>query len=125
MSLENKVRYQKRRRAEAEDACASILPEKMGLRVEAIWFVRAGLSKPTIPPRTLRDFIREFPEQETAHISETSISRGRDAFCQLIKRFNRAAVSTAAPLLAPGMADVGSSHLMSEPVVILQIHDEV
>ena len=87
--LQSRLSYQKRRRADAEAALDEERHSKMSGRIQAMWFVRTGLSDPNIPAATLSQFLYDFPKQEVAAISPTYVGAVRDAFAELVKHFNR------------------------------------
>ena len=91
--LQQQVWYQKRCRRSLEDGLQDERAARAGGRIQAMWFIRAGLSDPSIPPGTMSRFLQEFPREETAAISTTYIGRVRNCFAELIKDFNRREVA--------------------------------
>ncbi len=83
----------KKRRLNAEDALKDIRGEHIRGFVRSSWYVRAGFSDPTAPLRSLESHMRQFGlEVDPAakgSISATSIRHAKDAFAQLVLRFNR------------------------------------
>lgn len=112
--------YQKRSRTKAEDQLALEKGEKMNGRVQAIWYVRAGLSNPYWPRRSLQDFFRDFGIVEKQNISHSTVTRVRDAMAEVLKLMNRSQVSS---LAASTPTDGG--HAAAKLVVYVpHIHDE-
>ena len=68
-SLTNKARYQERKRSEASEALENALGPRLGLRTQAIWFIRTGLADATLPAQTLSNWVREFPIEADSRIS--------------------------------------------------------
>ena len=48
-SLQAQLKYQKRRRREAEHALEQDMNPRQGLRITSLWWVRAGLADPVVP----------------------------------------------------------------------------
>lgn len=119
-SLQRSLKHQKKRRSLAEAALDEQLPAKIGCRLADIWLIRTGLSNPSINPRTLADFMSEFPVDEASSISEASITRARDMFCELIK-------DGASEHLQQGFAMVASSAGQDRgpTMYIPHLHDEI
>ena len=113
------VSRQKRKYEESQAALTEAIADKMGGRIQNIWFVRVGLARPTLPMRSLRDFCRDFPVVETANISYEYIGATRDAMCEIIKQINQSAVVEAVAALTP---IVGCTE--TTPVFLPHIHDE-
>ena len=121
--LENQVRYQKRRRAEAETELKRQLAPKQGLRIESLWWLRTGLADPSIPAQSLSSFAAEFPVQERPDvtISRNSVSRSRDCFAEILKHMNKQSlvnVGHAMPLGDGTLSD------QSKAIIFLHLHDE-
>ena len=123
-SLQRRLKYQKTLMRKATASYEEELPSKVWVRLANIWHVRAAFSKPTIPVRTLAEFIKQFPcswsSIPQSDISAATITRSRDAFCELIKRFNVEAIAKAVSELPRS----GEENLL-DPVFIPHIHDEV
>ena len=83
-------------------------------RIQNMWFIRAGLSDPHTPARTVAAHLQEFPEDETHQISHTYVSTVRDTFAHLIKGFNRQNARSA----------ISETIVENESVVLVHVHDE-
>ncbi|CAK0899812.1 unnamed protein product [Prorocentrum cordatum] len=118
-TLARSVKHQKRMRKVAETALRKERADKMGNRIQSIWYVRAAMADPTVPARTLESFFRDFPAQETKNISTFSISRVRDAIAEIIKKLNRRRIE-----LAMASMPAGWHARETHPVFIRHIHDE-
>ncbi len=114
--LRRQVRYQKERRVSAEDLLAS--DDRVGKRLQLIWFARAGLSNPATPVQRMEEFMAEFSRVEEKQISHTYVARVRDCFAELIKHLNRQCLAN---LVKETRA---KSPNCSSHVVIGHIHDE-
>ena len=113
--LQRRLDYQKSKCGQLEQELADVKGDRQGGRIAAMWFIRVGLSPPTIAPRTLRDFLRDFPKEEAHAISDYKISQAKDAFCQLIKRFvgdglrcAAAEMASSCPIFLPHLVDEAS-----------------
>ena len=83
-------------------------------RIQHLWLVRAGLSDPNLPARTVSSHLLEFPEEETQVISHTHVGAVRDAFAHIIQRFNSKEVEAA----------VAQTIMQDRPIVLCHIDDE-
>ena len=118
-TMQMAVGHQARKRKEAEVRLRDELAEKIGGRLRDIWYLRAGLSSPLVATRTLSQFLKEFPRQETSHISPTYISACRDAMAEMVLARNRQQVREMLILARP------SGQLNeSQPLFFTHIHDE-
>ena len=99
--LQGKLKYARKKRAEAEFALEEQMAPRKGLRIAALWWVRAGLSDPSLPAESMASFVKEFPVQERSSISISafSVSKARDAFCEMLKDFNQRQVERLGPTL--------------------------
>ena len=104
-TLERSLKYQKNVAAKAQARYEQELPNKIGGRVAHMWLVRAAFAPPNTPTRTLAEWVRNFPSDwpkvPKEVIANTTIAKSRDAFAELIKRFNREGVVELAKNLAP------------------------
>ena len=104
-TLERSLKYQKNVAAKAQARYEQELPNKIGGHVAHMWLVRAAFAPPNTPTRTLAEWVRNFPSDWTKVpkevIANTTIAKSRDAFAELIKRFNREGVVELAKNLAP------------------------
>ena len=116
--LQNTVQYQKRRRQQAEDMLKMALAGKVSNRIQNIWFIRAGLSDPSIPAVALEQLCASFPESETQAIGKTYVGTVRGAFAEVIKQL---AKNTLLRLIAFLPASFGSE---SSTLFVAHIHDE-
>ena len=89
-SLKNSLRYQKRRRREANELFEEQgAPATRQHELDAMWFVRVGTSSPLVPARSLAQIYSDFGVEEMSHIGATSIFHTRNAWAELLKNFNR------------------------------------
>ena len=60
-------------------------------RIQALWYVRAGPSDPMSSTRSISQHLKDFPVEETRGVgmSHDYVARVKDAFAELVKRFNR------------------------------------
>ena len=63
--LERQIRYQKRKREQAEEQLRDNMAARMGQRIQTLWYVRTAMADPTIPAQTLRNLRKEFPITES------------------------------------------------------------
>ena len=119
--LQRQVKYQKKRRREVVATLAAERGARFGRSIQAIWFLRAGISNPLEPPRRLSDVLCEFNVAESKEISHTYINRVRDAFCETLKMFNRATLAALAHATLMSIRDANSR---PRHVIIDHIHDE-
>eukprot|EP00959_Pyramimonas_sp_CCMP1952_P007074 147877-Pyramimonas_sp.AAC.1 len=117
-NLRWQVQYQKRRRTQAEDTLAKEKALRIQGSIGSIWYIRAGLSDPSICPRVLQDSYFEFQMQARQAIGRGSIGRVRDAMAEILKGMNRQHVAS---IVAPGNGD---SRADSMTMYIQHIHDE-
>ena len=90
------LKYQKEVRGKLESALTRERGERLGGRIQALWFVRVCMAKPSIPLRTIANFCRDFPIQETKQICHTTVSHTRDGFVELVKQMNKRCVELCA-----------------------------
>ena len=83
-----------------------------------MWLVRASLGDPTVAPRSLEQFCREFHDVEVSTISATSIAAGRDCFAELIKLNTGHIIADAVSRMDAATDEA------SKPVILCHIHDE-
>ena len=57
-------------------------------RIQNDWLVKVGLADPSVPARTLSQWCRDFPAQETQNIGHMKVGDARDAFAEVIKIIN-------------------------------------
>ncbi len=113
-ALRRRVTYQRKMRVIAEDLLSS--DDRMGRRLQLIWFVRAGLSNPMTPVGRMEEFMAEFSRVVEKQISDTYVARVRDCFAELIKHLNRQCLtSLVKKVKSPG----ASAH-----IVVAHVHDE-
>ena len=93
---------------------------KVSGRIQSIWFLRAGLASPTLPMRTLSEFCKDFPREETCNISHVYVGAARDAFCQIIKEFNR---NEVVAMLSKAQSSI-TDHGVAIPVFVGHVQDE-
>ena len=111
--LQKALTYQSNKARKVAQELALERGARLGLKLQTIWLVRTGLSKPTIPARSLVDMCNEFPlGNSTNVISHQRVSVARDVFAELIKHCNRVHVQK--------MVRESSSAL----VVLRHVHDE-
>ena len=87
----NQVAYERRKRKQAEEEIANVMPRRQGNQIAALWYLRVGLARPTVPIAALSEFLRDFPVDATQYIGASSIRKAKDAFCSLVLKNNRAA----------------------------------
>ena len=121
--LQGKLKYARKKRAEAEFALEEQMAPRKGLRIAALWWVRAGLSDPSLPAESMVSFVKEFPVQERSSISISafSVSKARDAFCEMLKDFNQRQVETFGANLGAAQKPLSD---YSRTIVLSHIHDE-
>ena len=68
------------------------------LRLE--WLARVALAPPDVPPKVLRQCLEEVLPESCSMISDTSISRIRDAFVELLKEMSAERVRSLASVAA-------------------------
>lgn len=56
--------------------------------MQTMWWIRAGLSNPSMSLRTVRDVLQDFPMEEGKGLCINSIRFAKDAFVELIKKFS-------------------------------------
>ena len=81
--------YRKQKADQLQEQLRTDSGSRLGNRIRAIWFVRTGLARPTMPARSLSELCAEFPIMECHAIGETRITLVRDAFCEMVKACNR------------------------------------
>ena len=91
-SARKQLAYQRAKRQKAEEEIGAILPEKQGNQIAALWYVRAGLARPTVPIAALSEFLQDLPLDSTPSIGASSIRKARDAFCTLVLQNNKTAI---------------------------------
>ena len=118
-AMTGKLQYAQRKRSEAEQRLEKELSIRTGLRTQTLWWIRCGLSDPSIPSASLSSFTKEFfADDKTTGVSSYTVTRARDAFCQVLKHLDRKCLKTSATLLEPKERGVPPS------VIIVHIHDE-
>ena len=76
--------HQKRARATLQEELDQSTGATMSGRISNLWYIRAGLSDPSIPAQTLSSFCRDFPTKETGAISKSTVSTVRDAMAEIV-----------------------------------------
>ena len=92
---------------------------KISGRIKDQWLIRVGTAAPTTPLRTLAQWCRDFPLDETKNISHVYVSHVKDAYVEAIKTINEATV--CAQVASAGAAQVGEE---TKPVFVVHIQDE-
>ena len=112
--VKDQLRYHKKRRVGEQDKLKVETSTKVGSRMRAIWCVRASLSPPHVPVRTMAEFLSQFPNDVCAGgMSHCYVSHCRDAFAELLKEFNSRALHAFASSTAGGRT-----------FVLRHVHDE-
>ena len=119
------VRKMQVQRAYYKKKCESLakqLKDASGVKshglLNRMWLVRASLGDPTVAPRSLEQFCREFHDVEVSTISATSIAAGRDCFAELIKLNTGHIIADAVSRMDAATDEA------SKPVILCHIHDE-
>ena len=76
--------YQRGKRHKAEEEIATILPEKQGNQIAALWYLRAGLARPTVPIAALSEFLQDFPLDSTQFIGASSLGKCAPRFRRIV-----------------------------------------
>ena len=63
--LERQIRYQKRKREQAEEQLRDNMAARMGQRIQTLWYVRTAVADPIVPAQTLSNVCKEFPITES------------------------------------------------------------
>ena len=87
------------------------LGEKSAGRISNVWFLRTCLGSPKVSLCTLREWCRDFNIQEHMPISTESIFRAKNAFCEIVKGFNRNLLVQAVALFKPGASEMSTLHV--------------
>ena len=61
--LQKKVLHQQKKRHETEQRLSTHLSVRLGGQIESMFWICAAVSSPNIPPQTLSDVFRDFPEK--------------------------------------------------------------
>ena len=85
----------------ADQALQQHLGEKSAGRIRNVWFLRTCLSSPKVSLCTLQDWCRDFNIEEHVPISTASIFRAKNAFCEIVKGWNRSSLVQAVALYRP------------------------
>eukprot|EP00959_Pyramimonas_sp_CCMP1952_P470887 9497474-Pyramimonas_sp.AAC.1 len=93
--------------------------DRVSNRIHAMWLVRTCLSRPTLSLRSFEEFSRDFPTEETKHISRDRISRVRDGFVEILKGFNRESAATLVARAASSLKEGGRVAL-----IVRHVRDE-
>ena len=117
--LKRRLRNAKRKIEESAAALDETLGNKVSGRIQHIWFVRVGLAKPTLSMRTLADFCRDYPAEETKHIGYVYVGATRDAICEVVKQINRSSIQHLVSQMPLGIREGETG-----PIFITHIHDE-
>ena len=72
--VRGQLRYHRKRRADAKVESDAERSLKLAGRMRSIWCVRAGLSPPTVPLRTMADFLSQFPMHHQDTVGHCHIS---------------------------------------------------
>jgi hypothetical protein len=122
-ALQEAVRRKSSKARAAERSLAEERSNKVSGRIQSLWFVRVGLSAPTVSERTLSQWCRDFPVAETKNISHVKIGQVRDAVVEVVKHLNeKSLVSLAA---GAGVLPTGRGKMETEPFFVKCVHDEV
>jgi hypothetical protein len=111
--LKRQVRAQQRQVQALRHEYDANLGAKVQGRLRYMWFIRAGLSNPAVPTRTLSEFFRDFGIEEASQMSATRMASARNAFCEIVKKMYRRDFEQRCETLGPG----GS-------IVMTHVHDE-
>ena len=86
--------------------------------IKHLWYIRVGLSPPTMLATSLSQFLREWCVDESSQISDRYIGHVRNAFAELLKDINvaeiQAMVANAATEAATDFVSVICSHVQDE-----------
>ena len=118
-SLQRKLRHQKQKVDAQEAMLADMQYAKTGGRIKNLWFVKVMLAAPGVPARTLSQWCRDWPTEETQNISPCYIGPVKDAMVEVLKKLNKEIV--AASVRDAGVLEGGTETL---PVYIVHVHDE-
>ena len=66
---------------------------------------------PTVPARTLAEFCRDFPAEETKTISSERVSVVRNAFGEVVKQANRDHVADVMAGVPGGRTPIDTAHV--------------
>lgn len=118
VDLAGRLKRQKALTARAQAELEEELPKRTGNRMANLWYIRVGFAPANMPARSLTYFLRNFPASWTSaqstSMSISSVTRTKDAFCEIIKDFNR-----------QEMVKLVLQHPTTETAYISHIHDEV
>ena len=119
--LQKQRQYLKAKCRRLQKALRELRAEKVGGRIESIWFLRVAFADPKLSMQSLESFCQNFPVQETKSISTSYIGPVRDTFCELIKQIsNDALAHRVSSLPSHIVGDIRES----APLFCCHIHDE-
>lgn len=81
--------------------------------MESLWFVRVLTTPPHLPARTVASFAGDYPIEERQTISQTTVTRARDAWCEVVKDLTDHAV-----------LELGRKMDGKSTVFLTHVHDE-
>lgn len=119
-SLKRSLRYARKMRLEAKNALKAHEATRVGLHIQDLWHVRVGISDPCLPCRKMADFLEDFSAGGQPPSSHTTICAVRDAFAELIKKFNRVELVR----MMEDMLPTNDNAQESKPIFIHHLHDE-
>ena len=93
--LKRRLRDEVRKSTKLEKDLADTVGTKVGGRLRKMWFLRAGLSNPSISGQVLSEFCRDSPIEEAQQISKDYIGTVRNTMCEITKGLNRRGVENS------------------------------
>ena len=117
--LKRKVRRQGDKIEELTEKVRELENAKTSGRIHNLWFVRVCHSPPGIVPRTLAQWLRDFPTKETQSVSHTYVGRVLDGYVEVVKELNKAEVSKLVTVAA-----CNTDSAESLPIYFKHIHYE-
>lgn len=97
--LQKQRQYLKQKCKRLQEQLKKQKADRVGGRIESIWFLRVALSDPKLSMQSLESFCQNFPITETKSISTSYIGPVRDTFCILIKQISNEALAHRVSLL--------------------------
>ena len=92
-SLRGQLTRQKALTAQVEAQLREEFPQRDGNRIASLWHLRVAFAPPNIPARPVSESLRQFPsnwtEAASTSMAACAMTQARDAFCKLIKMFNK------------------------------------
>ena len=117
--LQKQRQYLKQKCKRLQEQLKKQKADRVGGRIESIWFLRVALSDPKLSMQSLESFCQNFPIEETKSISTSYIGPVRDTFCILIKQISNEALAHGVSLLPSH-----GQNRESAPLFCCHIHDE-